>query len=52
MNKKKKYETPEMEVVKIEMEDVIKTSGETETPPVPGDSQYMSFENDDELFHI
>lgn len=32
---KERYETPEMEIVEFETEDIITTSGEPETPFVP-----------------
>ena len=34
-----KYETLEMEVIAFDEEDVIATSGEVETPEVPGSGQ-------------
>ena len=32
---KERYETPEMEIVEFETEDIFTTSGEPETPFVP-----------------
>ncbi len=32
---KREYETPKIEIVKVEMEDVITTSGSVETPIMP-----------------
>ena len=32
---KERYETPEMEIVEFETEDIITTSGDPETPVVP-----------------
>ncbi len=34
-NMKERYETPEMEIVEFETEDIITTSGAPETPFVP-----------------
>lgn len=32
---KERYETPEMEIVKFEVEDIIRTSSDNETPLAP-----------------
>lgn len=32
---KEKYETPKMEIVEFESEDIITTSGDNELPPMP-----------------
>ena len=33
MNEKKLYESPEMEIIRFEEEDIIRTSRENEMPP-------------------
>lgn len=47
MKEKKIYEKPEMNVITFQAEDVIRTSGDTETDPIPGDLASNSFDEID-----
>ena len=38
MNERMEYESPKMDVIKVEAEDIIITSGDDELNPVPGNS--------------
>lgn len=49
MNAKKIYESPEMEIITFEVEDVITNSNET--PIAPGQGEAMLDEDDDFIMH-
>ena len=51
MDTKKIYESPEMEIITFEVEDVITNSIDNETPVVPGQGMAMLDEDDDFIMH-